>query len=70
MRTKEQVKERIKQIETAYSHVLEIGPATLDVNAPRALMQLEALNWLDILYWTIGEPRPKYVCDDRSKLNE
>ncbi len=42
MKTRKQIKEEIKKAEKDYSHVLDCYPATVDVNAPRALMQLSA----------------------------
>ncbi len=59
----------IKEITEAYWHVLDCYPATIEVNGPRALLQVAAVAKLDILYELIGEKRPRYKCDDTTKLN-
>ncbi|MCK4307263.1 hypothetical protein KAW50_03435 [candidate division WOR-3 bacterium] len=64
-----EVRERIKKVTKSYWHVLDCYPATVQINAPRALMQLEATSILDSLYYVLGEERPKFKCDESDKLN-
>ena len=60
MKTEKEIREFIKKIEADYRHVMEGGMATVFENAPRALMQLCATSELGILYWVLGEKRPRY----------
>jgi hypothetical protein len=60
MKTEKEIKERIKMLEKNYRHVLTGSMATIDINAPRALMQLAATSTLDGLYFALGKERPKY----------
>ena len=69
MKTEKEIRERIEKITSAYEHVLVCGPASIQINAPRALMQVSAKEMLDTLYWVIGEERPRFTCDDRSKTD-
>ena len=64
MRTEGEVREKIKEITTAYHDVLDCRLATVQTNAPRALMQLDAVTKLGSLYWVLSEERPKFRCDD------
>jgi len=68
--TVKQIKAAIKKTTDGYQHVLDCGPATIQINAPRALMQIEAIARLDTLYATLGEKRPLFRCDDSSKTNQ
>jgi hypothetical protein len=54
MKTEQEVKEMIKQIEKDFAHVLTGSLATVDVNAPRALQQLAAESRLRELHWVLG----------------
>ncbi len=67
--TNEEIIKEIKKITEDYKHILDAYPATVEVNAPRALMQVEAISKLNILYKLLGEKRPKYNCDDFTKVN-
>jgi hypothetical protein len=69
MKTEKEIREKIKKIETDYEHVLSIAPASIEINAPRALMQISAKSELNALYWTLNEQRPRFKCDDFDKLN-
>ena len=60
MRTEKEIREQIKAVEKSYDHVLKGTMATIDENAPRALMQLSATSKLEALYWALGKVRPKY----------
>jgi hypothetical protein len=54
MRTKEEIQAEIKQVETNFAHVLRGSVATVDINAPRALLQIDAEAKLAALHWVIG----------------
>lgn len=54
MKTAAQIREAIKQVEADYAHVLTGKVSTVSVNAPRALMQLEAQAKLRALHWCLG----------------
>ena len=69
MLTVEAIRLEIDMITKDYWHVLDCYPATVEINSPRALMQTAATVQLDILYKIIGEKRPKYKCDDYTKVN-
>ena len=69
MTTEQTIRDRIKETEKDYNHVLSIPPASIAINAPRALMQLEATTILRELYWCLGQKRPTYPCDDFTKLD-
>ena len=69
MKTEQEVRDEIKKVEKSYNHVLICGPASVQINAPRALMQMAATDRLDALCWVLGAKRPKYTCDDTSKTD-
>ena len=54
MKSEAEVEERIATIEKHYAHVLTGGRSAIAINAPRALMQLEAESKLEGLYWVLG----------------
>lgn len=64
MKTKIEVLTEIEKVIEANEHILDCYPATVDINSPMALMQLEATSRLSTLYWVIGENRPKFKCDE------
>lgn len=66
---KKDIKVEIKKITEDNLHVLDCYPATVQVNAPRALMQHAAISQLNTLYKLLGEKRPEYKCDDFTKVN-
>ena len=68
MITEQEAVERITNITKYNRHVLDCGPATVLINAPRALMQLQAISKLDVFYLVIGKKRPRFKCDDRTKI--
>jgi len=70
MKTEQEIRQEIEKITESYKHVLDCGPATVEINAPRGLMQLAAVSKLDALYWVLSEKRPKFACDDDSKTNQ
>jgi len=63
MKTEKEIREKIKDVTEGYQHVLDCELATIDINAPKALMQLTATSTLDALYFVIGEERPRFKCD-------
>lgn len=67
MKTEKEISEKIKKVTKNYWHVLDCYPATTEINAPRALMQIVAVSILDTLYEVLGKERPKFKCDDFSK---
>lgn len=69
MKTEAEIRGEIEEITKNYDHVLSCGPADVFINAPRAISQVCTTAQLDILYWMLGEKRPRFVCDDPSKLN-
>ena len=69
MKTKKQIERKIFETFTDYEHVLKSYPATTEINAPHALMQIQAKAILDTLYWVLNKQRPEYKCDDFTKLN-
>jgi hypothetical protein len=69
MKTEAEVRAAIEKTIASYEHVLVCGPATVEINAPRALMQVEACVRLDTLYGLLGEKRPRFKCDDTTKTN-
>ena len=68
-KTDVEIRDRIFAITESNKHVLDCGPATVGINAPRALMQLAAKTALDELYWFLGEKRPRFKCDDRKLID-
>jgi hypothetical protein len=60
VRTEKEIKDKIKEIEGRYSHVLKGSMATVIENAPRALTQLSTTSLLSGLYFALGKERPKY----------
>lgn len=69
MKTEKKIKEEIERITINYWHVLNCYPATIEINAPRALMQISARTQLDTLYGILKKKRPKFKCDNFKKLN-
>ena len=56
MKTEKDIRILIAQIKQDYHHVLYMGsPATIEINRPRALMQIHVLCKLETLYWVLGE---------------
>jgi len=68
MRTETEIREKIKQIETDYNHILIGSFANIVTNAPRALMQLSATKLLEGLYFSLGENRPEYKFEEEIVL--
>lgn len=54
MRTQKEIEAKIKEIEDNYKHVLTGSLATVGINAPRALEQIDAETKLRTLHWVIG----------------
>ena len=64
MKTEKQIRDIISEITKDNLNILDSGLATIDINAGRALMQLQITSSLDKLYWVLGEKRPFFKCDD------
>lgn len=60
-RTYKEIKAEIQKVEKDYRHVLTGTRATVFINAPRALLQIDAESKLSALNWVIG-------ADYKSKL--
>ena len=54
MKTEKEIKAKIKEIESFYEHVLHGTIASIQIDAPRALMQIEGENKLRTLHWVLG----------------
>jgi hypothetical protein len=54
-KTPKEIQEMIDLTEKDNAHILQGSLATVDINAPRALMQLSAESHLDALYWALGK---------------
>ena len=70
MRTEKEIRDKIKEVTDANSHVLDVYPATVFSNAPRALMQVNARSTLKALYWCLDDKYPKFNCDEFSKTDK
>jgi hypothetical protein len=69
MKTEKEILNGIVEMEKVNKHVLDCYPASVTINAPRALMQLAATSKIDALCWVLGISRKKYKCDDFKKLD-
>ena len=69
MKTEQEVRKEIEKFTEFNQHVLDCELATIDINAPRALMQLAATSGLKAFYCVLGEERPRFACDDLKKRN-
>ncbi len=69
MLTEKEIREEIVRVKSSNVHILNLYPATVDINAPRALMQLTAKIKLETLSFVLKEEREKFKCDDFSKAN-
>ena len=69
MLSEQRIREEIEKFTKNFKHVLDCGLATADINAGRALMQLAATTALDAFYFVLEEKRPKFKCDDVTKMN-
>lgn len=64
MKTKEEIESQIAKLEKDYEHVLTGSVATIQINAPRALMQMDAEAKLSTLHWVLGT---KYISKLKGK---
>jgi len=67
IKTEQEIRDLIAKVVADNFHVLDCYPATVGINAPRALMQLAATAALDQLHWVLGEKRSEFKCDDYNK---
>lgn len=65
MKTELEIRNKIQKITKNHQHVLDGGLATVTINAPRALLQIEAITSLNRLYWVLGEKRPLFEYDTK-----
>lgn len=63
---RKRIEQEIKDTEDRYAHVLTGSLATIQINAPRALMQIEATTKLCALHWVLGR---QYESRFKGKLN-
>ncbi len=63
MISERQVKKRIDEIIKNQKHILDVKRATVDINAPVALLQVAAKSQLKALFFVLGRARPKFLCD-------
>ena len=54
MKTQDEIEAKIYELERAYRNILTGTLATVAINAPRVLLQVEAESRLKALYWVIG----------------
>lgn len=54
LKTKAEIEAQIKEIKQAYQYVLTGELSNCYINAPRALMQADALARLSVLHWVLG----------------
>lgn len=55
MRSEKEIRALIERTKTDYKHILTGECANIQINAPRALMQLDAETRLHALHWVLGE---------------
>lgn len=55
MKTAKDIRVRIGKIKQDFKHVLSGSPATIQINQPRAIMQISTILRLETLYWVLGE---------------
>lgn len=54
MKSKEEIKARIQQLQHDHKSILTGSLATIAINAPRALVQLQTETTLNTLHWVLG----------------
>ena len=54
MKSSREIESEISKIQTSYKHVLTGSLATIDINPPRAMLQITAEAQLRALYWVLG----------------
>ncbi len=67
--SKKEIENLIFEITEQNKHILDCYPATVDINAPRALLQIAAKAKLEVLYLLLKEKRPTFKCDNFDKVN-
>jgi hypothetical protein len=60
-----EIRNKIKEIYENNKHILELPLSTIFSNSIRYSMQIMSISELDMLYWCLGETRPKYPCDKK-----
>jgi hypothetical protein len=70
VKTESDIREEIVRVIKNFRHVLDGPRAGVTINAPRAVMQINAIDRIETLYWFLGEQRPLFDCDDRETLDD
>jgi len=65
MKTEAEVMQKIGEVISSNTHILDCKLASIDINAPRALMQLQSITALNYLYWFLGKKRPSFKYDEK-----
>lgn len=65
MKTESEIRQLIKKHIENNQYLFDMPSANIQINAPRALMQLAAIVKLETLYWTLNEERPEFIYDKR-----
>lgn len=55
MKTPEEIEAKILRVTEQNKHILTGSLATVQINAPRACMQISAESYLLALHWTLGK---------------
>lgn len=67
MKTEQEIRQMIKELTEKHQYLFDMPPATVQINAPRALMQLAAIVKLETLYTVLNEERPDFIYDKRKE---
>ena len=54
MKTEKKIRDLARMFEEKYKHILTGELSTIDINAPRALMQIDIESKVKTLYWVLG----------------
>lgn len=54
MKTRKEIQKAIDDLKTEYAYILTGPASTIQINAPRALMQLSVESQLKTLHWVLG----------------
>jgi hypothetical protein len=68
MKTEQAIRNQTKNLIKTYKYVLNCPLATITENAPRALIQINAIAMLDALYWVLEKERPNFKYDEERYL--
>ena len=65
MKTEKEIRAQIEAIKRECSHLLGNKMAKISVDPTMACQQDTAIFSLNMLYWVLGESRPKFECDEQ-----